>query len=192
MAEPASRVRNAQGLWVWMDRYQPGLQARVRERLPPDIADVLDNGVRTAWIPLDRDRLFVHAVIDTLGREGAKQMWRRYAARYADESFIKPIFEATVRIFGLDVRAFCKSVVKIYRSEFRGMGDMDLIDQDDDSLVLMVTDVPAQMFERDAYIVMFEGMFTGMYDVAGIPDPRLSIRWDEDQGFVQIILEGAR
>lgn len=186
---PAARIRNAQLLWRWLDSYQPGLQDRVRQHLPPEIVQEIENAVRTAWLPMERDIQFVRAVVKALGRDEAKQMWRQYAVRFKDEPLVKPLYEASVRIFGFDLIGFCRAVCRFYNNEYRAMGVMEAIGQDDKSVVVMLTEMPPEMFEDNLYLLLLTGMFEGMYDVAKLEVPALSHTYDREKGYIQLILD---
>lgn len=191
--EPALRVRNAKALWRFLETYEEGLQERVRGIAPEGLIEEIESAPRAGWLSLEKDRRFVLAIIEAIGsEEAAIAMWRKFAVIWKEEPLIRPIFDACVRVFGLDVMAFSRIVSRFYATEYRGMGVMEAIRQDDDSMVVMINDMPPAMFEGKAYQVVFLGMFEGMCDVALSPAPRVSAVPDAEQGFMQIILEGVR
>ncbi len=187
------RVRNAKALWDFLEKHEEGLQARVRAHAPEGLIDDIVDSPRAGWLPLERDRDFVLAIIAALGsREAAIGLWRKFAVVWKDEPLIRPIYEACVRVFGLDVMAFSRIVSRFYGTEYRGMGVMEAIQQDDDSMVVIINEMPRAMFEDDAYVIVFLGMFEGMCDVALSPAPKVTAIPDAEQGIIQIVLEGVR
>jgi hypothetical protein len=157
--------------------------------LSPELVDQLEHGIRTAWLPLTQDAEFVRGVVEAMGHDAARAMWRKYAVRFKDEPMIKPLYEASIRLFGFDLIGFCRAVSRFYSAEYRGMGTLEAIPQDDGSVVVMLTEAPAIMFEGGYYQTLFTGMFEGMYDVAKLPEPMLTVTSDVERQYMQVILD---
>lgn len=187
------RVRNAKALWDFLGKYEEGLRERVRAHAPDGLIDEIESAPRAGWLSLEKDRACVLAIIEALGsREASIALWRKFAVVWKDEPLIRPIYEACVRVFGLDVLAFSRIISRFYGTEYRGMGVMEAIRQDDDSMVVIINEMPRPMFEGDAYQIVFLGMFEGMCDVALSPAPKVTAISNVDQGLMQIVLEGVR
>lgn len=164
-AQAGARLRNAHDLLDWMNSYRAGLREEVLAELSPELRKTLETAPRTAWITIEEDSAFLDGVLAVLGRREAKQMWRAYAARFVETPLVRSLFEGTRRLLGLDVGGMARQVPRIWGQSFRGVGDMEAIPQDDASLVIMLTELHPLMLRNPAYLILFEGMFAGLFDL---------------------------
>lgn len=177
--EPGVAARNAQDLWTFLEVFRPGLQARVRERLPHATLETLDGTIRTAWIKLDLDRHFVDAIITELGEEGAAELWRSFTRRFLANPFVRPFFEATKRLLGLSILSVARQSPRMWDASFRNAGEMTAIEQDDDSVVLLLTDLHPWLMDHEGYMIAIPSMYRGLYDILG-REPNM--QWETHRG----------
>lgn len=136
----------------------------MKDQLEPHLLDLLESGDRLAWLPLEDDRDMVLAIIAELGVDEAVELWRRFTTHWTETPLVKPIVDAAVRVFGVDFGTLARLLARFYSVEYRGMGMMQ-IQVHDDGASMTVRDMPAAMFEGDAYLTVFRGMATGFSDL---------------------------
>ena len=167
--------------------YREGAKGRIESRLPADLVRELEAATRTSWLPIERDCLVVDSVVQEFGRKGAIDMWRAFTRRFSETKFIKPLVGTATRLGGLTLRTVARQTPRIWETSFRDLGEMDVIDQDDRSMVVMLTNAHPTLFEHEGYGLLLQGMYLGLHDMTRTED-RMEFRQDPGLRLFQLIL----
>lgn len=167
--------------------YRDGAKARIESRLPPDLLEELATATRTAWLPIERDAMVVDSVVQEFGRAGSIEMWRTFTARFSQTKYVKPLFDTAVRLRGLSLRTIARQTPRIWDTSFRDVGEMDVIEQDDRSMVVMLTETHPVLLEQEGYSLMLQGLYLGLHDMTKT-DNRMEFRADPRLRLFQLIL----
>ncbi len=183
----AARARNVFDLLEFVGEYRSGAKARVEARLAPDVVAELAAATRTSWLAIERDSMVVDSVVEEFGSAGSIEMWRAFTRRFSESKYVRPLFETAVRLGGLKLRTMAEQTPRIWDASFRDVGEMEVIDQDDRSMVVMLTDVHPVLMEHAGYSLLLQGMYRGLHDMTKSED-RMEFRQDVGLRMFQIIL----
>jgi len=164
----------------FVEREQSDFGMHMRARLPKEFLEFIDSGIRTDWIPLSLDAVFVTEMVATLGPALARDVSRKYMRENLVKSpGLRAIVEGCVRIFGISVCSLLNAVPGSFRQSHRDFGTIEVKRTGDRESMVVIRDIPPEVMRVDAYPLLFEGVFLGIYDVAGI-EPKLDSKVDRE------------
>jgi hypothetical protein len=180
MPMPRARAANAKDFLEFLERFQPGTRAHLRQVLPGEVMEAVEGSARTDWNPIDLDQQYVEAIVRWLRPERARDAWRQFTSeRFVRAPAVRSLVEGAVRVFGLSVRSFVRIVPLAFSQGFRDFGTVELQLRDHDADVI-ISGIAPEVRAFDAYAVLFHGLFLGVYDVAKTP-PRLEYRASREE-----------
>jgi hypothetical protein len=177
---PAVRTSNARDSFEFYRTANPELYAHLRATLPVEVLDRIEKGVRTGWIPVELDAQYVDATLRHLGPDETKALHRAFLVQSLVRSpMMSHLFNGVRRVFGVSVGGFLRVLPSGFAQSYQDAFELQL-ERGDREAVLVFDDVAPEVL-RAAYPVIWEGIFLGVYDLAGAA-PQLDFR----------ILRGAR
>lgn len=79
---PATRAGSARETLAALEALAPGTERRVRDRIPPESLEVIDQTSRMGWIPIEHDKWIPWAIVEELGEAEASAYFRRFFAKH--------------------------------------------------------------------------------------------------------------
>lgn len=171
------RASNARDFYEFIAKTQPRLHDHLKQQLPPEVLERIEAGVRTDWIPVELDSIYVNTVLDFLGHEKTRDLARRFAVQSLVKSpTMRSLFEGMLRIFGVGIGAFVKIVPNGFRQSYQDAFNLTVERNDPEAkeAVIVFDDIAPEVL-RAAYPVLWEGIFLGLYDMART-EPQLTFR----------------
>jgi hypothetical protein len=169
---PRARAANTKDFLVFLERVRPGAIADLRAAEPPEVFAIIENSARTDWIDIDSNGIHVTEIVRLLGKESARDAWRKYTSDHFIRSpAIRALFDGAVRMFGLSISSVVKRIPHMFEQSYRDCGRMGVAWREGEAVVRL-EDIPDELARFPAYTVLFHGVFLGLYDVVQTP-PRL-------------------
>jgi hypothetical protein len=170
--EPATRASNARDFFDFLRRGYPSVHAHLRATLSPALLERIEEGVRTDWIPIDIDGPYVDAVLAYMGTDALKTASRHFVSQSLVRSpAIRSLFEGVLAVFGVNVGGFLRVLPAGFRQSYRDAFTLTVERAERDALVVFA-DIAPEVLRFEAYPVIWEGLFLGLYDLARTP-PKL-------------------
>jgi hypothetical protein len=178
---PAVRTSNAKDYLDFLARFHPAVHRHVKVTVPQEILDLIENGVRTDWIPVELDGQYVDAVFKFMGHDAMKAASRQFLAQTLIKSpMMRSLFDGALRVFGVNAGSLLKVLPSGFRQSYQDAFELR-IDRGDREALVAFEDIAPELLHFPAYAVIWEGLFLGIYDLAKA-EPQLEFK----------VLRGAR
>jgi len=134
---------------------------QVRASLSPATIQQIQQSGGTKWLPLALDIELAEAVSRSLG-EGATRDWsRRSMIKGADGPLLRPIVQATIKVFGLQAAGLLRFAPRIWPSLFRNCGEL-VVTCSDQCLQLTLINAPEIIVRSRPFLLSLAGAFDGV------------------------------
>jgi hypothetical protein len=174
------RANNARDYLEFFQRAYPALYRHLRETLPAEVLERIEQGVRTDWIPVEIDGLYVDAVLHYLGPEGTKAACRRFVVETLVKSpMMRGLFDGVVRVFGVSVGSLLRVVPSGFGQSYQDAFEIE-VTRGEREVLLVFDDIAPELLRFPAYAVIWEGIFLAVYDLAHVP-PQLDFKLSRAQ-----------
>jgi hypothetical protein len=177
--EPATRASNAKDYLQFFARAYPRVHMHVQKTVPPEVLERIERGMRTDWIPIELDGKFVDAILETMGPDGMKNATREFLAQSLIRSpGMRSLFEGMLHVFGVSVSAFLRVLPGGLTQSYRDAFTLEVLRGDRETHVIF-DDIAPELLRFNAYPVIWEGLFLGIYDMTKVP-PQLDFKLRRD------------
>jgi hypothetical protein len=173
---PFVRASNARDSLDYIRANHPDLSRHLTEAVPAEVLSQLETSVRTDWIPVAIDSQYVDAVLRYLGPDGTKSLYQAFLVQSLVRSpLMSSLFHGVRRVFGVSVGAFLRVLPSGFGQSYKDAFDIQLERGEREALLVFDDIAPEVLRVRAAYPVIWEGIFLGVYELAGA-EPRLEYR----------------
>ncbi len=178
------RAGNAHDFFAFVDDFRPGSAEAVERALPAAVRQRIFDVSRIAWIDAADDVQLIEAVVAHLGPTEAKHAWRTFTSQKLQKSpLVRTLVEGAVRVFGLDVGTMLRVFPRGYAQSYRDVATLE-VERAEGRATVSLREVAPVVIESDAYLLQFEGVFTGLYDIA-LTKPDLRVERDVPKRWIQ-------
>jgi hypothetical protein len=163
---PRAKAGNARDFLGFLEQIRPGTGEQLRRALPAEVWSAVTESARSDWTPIELDGVFVSEIVKQLGAAPARDAWRRFThERFIRTPAIRAIAEGAVAIFGRSLGSFVNVIPLAFRQGFRDFAEVRV--EGDRTQATATLENLAAGTHFDAYAVLFEGVFTGVFDITG-------------------------
>lgn len=171
---PSTRASNAKDYLLFLERSYPKVGEHLRANVPAEVMRRIEEGLRTDWIPIALDGQYVDAVLAFMGPDVMRAASRKFLVESLTKSpTMRSLFEGVVNVFGVSVGGLLRIFPAAFQQSYRDAFTLKLERGDREALAAF-SDVAPEVLEFGAYVVIWEGLFLGIYDLARTP-PQLEL-----------------
>ncbi len=162
---PGIKAGSALDTLAYLDVYRPGSREQVLERMPPDVRDRFVNASRTEWLPYERDRHFVEAIVEVFGRHGAVDFVRSSVERHFDSALLSTVVHGAMRLFGLNPSGLLRMLPRAWPMVYRNVAKPRIVEYTSNTCTVVFEEFHPGMLESSGYQASVEGLLWGVLDV---------------------------
>ncbi|RMG99031.1 MAG: hypothetical protein D6705_04380 [Deltaproteobacteria bacterium] len=184
---PLVRARATQDMLAVIDEFEPGLEAKLRAKAPPEALARVEEAASTAYLPTRVTSQVVLAAVDLVGKERAVKLWRFFfVRRYGRSPILRAIVSGALRLFGISPASLYRQVQRNWHTTYRNMCVPSVYLPDANRAVVHLRDVHPEILEEyPDYLLALQGGLEGMTEMAGA-DGASTMTIDRDAREVQI------
>lgn len=180
--EPSVRVRATNDLLSHLDDFRSGLQAEVRSRIPAATLALLDRATTVDWTSIEHTHFVIDAIVDTVGREQAPEVWASFVQeKLLKSKLIKVFVDAGIRLFGASPTSVIKMTPRAWHAAYRNFCDPRVFELESERTIIALDNIAPKLLAYPNYFVAFEGVFTGLVRAFGATEIKVSITIDSDK-----------
>ena len=170
MAQATAAVRAAatQDALAFLDKFEPGLQARVLERLPPATRELMVTTSRSAWIPLEQDHHAVDIIVGLLGAARATQYWRGVTGNLIERPILKSFVSGMINVFVDDPGRVIGLLPKGWGLVYREICLPSCVRSESGKTIVRFDDTAPEIRAYPNYFHSWHGTCLGLADLARI------------------------
>jgi hypothetical protein len=165
MSSPAIRARSAQEALEYAESWRPDMVGQVRALVPPESMAFIDALSTNAWLSIEHDRWLPRAIVAAYGRDGAFELWRSFIPSHIESPLLGTMFNAAVRMFGVNPGIVAWLVPKGFGNVYRGFAQPRVIERADGAATFVLEDIHPEVWAVDEYLLCFHAIFQGLVDV---------------------------
>src|SRR4051812_11719362 len=99
---PAARVGAVKDLLDFVERFEPGMQAKVLATFPAETRELLESSPRMSWFSIEHDHFVADGLIAHLGKERAIECWRDSMTHLLERPLLRTFVSGMGRVLGND------------------------------------------------------------------------------------------
>jgi hypothetical protein len=146
---------------AFLDKFEPGSQRRVLDRVPRASRDVIENTPRSSWISVDHDHWVIDAIIDIFGRPRAIQCWRASLTDLIERPLLRTFVAGMLVVIGRDPVRVVGLLVKGWPLVYRDLCDPQLITSSEGELSIQFRDIAPEIREHHNYLCSWDAACQG-------------------------------
>lgn len=166
MLRPMATIRAAQ-LQVQLqslERLDHADASRIVAELTPATLRRITHATRVDWLPIELHLELARAGLRLLGEQGLRDWGRAALTRAMKSTFLGPIFEGAVRLFGLSPAALVRTAPSVYQAAFRDCGGLVAVELEERLWRVVLQDLPREVRDR-AFLVSMAGALEATVEV---------------------------
>jgi hypothetical protein len=172
--QPAMRASHTKDFHQFLGRSHPDVQRQLRATLSSAVLERIEQALRTDWIPVELDAQYVGGLLACLGPERMRAAFRTFTVeRLARSPSVRSIVNAMLRLFGVGVDGLVRALPAGLRQSYRDAFTVEMEIGSGHARVVL-TDIASEIMRCPGYLIIWEAIFLGMYDLAGV-EPRLEL-----------------
>ena len=180
MSSPAIRARSAQEALVYAESWKPDMIGRVRALVPADSMALIDGLSTNAWLSVEHDRRLPRAIVAVYGRDDAFDLWRSFIPSHVESPLLGTMFNAAVRMFGVNPGIVAWLVPKGFGNVYRDFATPRLIERGDGIARFALDDIHPQVWAVSEYLLCLHAIVQGLVDATSRGRPvELSVELSE-------------
>jgi len=161
----ASYLKESVGL---LDHLPPEQADKVRELVPAQILQEVQEATKVDWLPLDHDIVFTDVLGQVLGERGVRDLARDAMIRAASGTLLKPFINSAVKLFGLSPKGILRLSKQFWRAVYRNCGQIMTV-QDEPRLAHVVFESLArQVIDSPMYRASMLGTLEGVLKICQV------------------------
>jgi hypothetical protein len=138
--------------------------SRIVAELEPATLQRITHATRVDWLPVELHLELAQAGLRLLGEQGLRDWGRASLARAMRTTFLGPIFEGAVRLFGLSPAALVRTAPSVYQAVFRDCGGLVAVELEERLWRVVLQDLPKEVRGR-AFLVAMAGALEATIEV---------------------------
>jgi hypothetical protein len=140
--------------------------SRILADVPGRSLRLIDRASAFDWIPIEIDLDLCRIVQAAAGEEGIRAWGRAAVLRTIESSLFRPLVDTSIRVFGLTPVTLLRLAPLIWRSTFRGAGQITVKLTAPRTATVQTAGLPAAMRER-AFLHSIAGSLEAAFELAG-------------------------
>jgi hypothetical protein len=158
---PAVRASVVRDTLAYLDKFEPGAQQRVLDRVPPTSRDVIAHTPRSSWIPIEHDHWTIDAMIEIFGRPRAIECWRDSLADLIERPLLRNFVAGMLVVMGRDPVRLIGLLVKGWSLVYRDLCAPQLSTTKQGEPVIQFCDIAPQVRAHPNYLSSWDGACQG-------------------------------
>lgn len=156
---------------AFLDKFEPGAQARVLARVPPASRECLLQTARSAWVSLEHDHYTVDAIVELFGVTRAVQYWRATTTSMVERPLLKSFVSGMISVFGRDPGRVVAILPTGFLQVYRNVGEVSCDRSEEHQAVVRFEHVASAVRAHPNYFHSWHGTCLGVADLARIQIP---------------------
>lgn len=189
MPTPHTRGIAAHAALEHVDGFRWGAASAVRAIIPAPSLAAIRACPALGWIPIEHERWVTTAVFDVLGPDGSEYFRWLVARHLIHATLLRPMFERTARLFGIDPGTFLRIAPTAWDVMFRDFCVPRFVSRGVQHAVFELIDCAPEVFEFPRYVDSWCGAMASTFDLSHVKgrveclrDPdlhlvRFELRW---------------
>jgi hypothetical protein len=158
---PAVRASVVRDTLAFLDKFEPGAQKRVLDRVPLASREVIANTARSSWISIEHDHWTIDAMIDIFGRPRAIECWRASLADLIERPLLRTFVGGMLTVMGRDPVRVVGLLVKGWSLVYRDLCDPQLITSSAGETIIQFRDIAPEIREHHNYLYSWNAACQG-------------------------------
>jgi hypothetical protein len=179
--KPAIRGRAALDFLDYLEGARPGARARVLARIPEPERSQIVNCPKAGWIPFECDHHIPTGLIAELGRSDAEAVWRASLSQIVRSPLLNGLLELMIKLSGLSMHSAVKMYCRGFEAAYRDVAVPRIAAARDREVVLQLDDVTPMIAQYPDYLVTFQAIMGGLFDLVGQRHGRLDFSYQPDR-----------
>jgi hypothetical protein len=155
--------------------------ARIRASIFPATVERIEKASTASWLPIELDVQINEAVLAILGEGGVRDWNRRSIARAFEGPLLRPVIDASVKVFGLKPSTWLAWIPRIWPAVVRGCGEIEVGARSPTACTLVYTGVPPVVARSHAFMLGLCGACEGTIQLCHITGHAQYRRLAEDR-----------
>jgi hypothetical protein len=151
---------------VWSDQFE-GRIGEVSKAIPADTLEFIQSSLPSTWIPLERDRHVIRAIIEVHGEAGAQRCWREMMVEHTNTPLLRGVVRTSRTLFGATPGSVAKMAPKAWQHVYRDVCKLTLLSRSDRDAVLRVSEPCPELEQEPGYYLCFASVIAGISDRFG-------------------------
>lgn len=155
---------------------------RVRALVPAESMAFIDAQSTNAWVPIEHDRWLPRAIVAAYGHDGAFELWRSFIPSHVDSPLLGTMFNAAVRMFGVNPGIVAWLVPKGFNNVYRDFATPRMIERGEGVAKFVLADIHPEVWAVSEYLLCLHAIVQGLVDTTSRGRPvELSVELSETE-----------
>lgn len=189
LATPHTRGLAAHAALEHVDGFRWGAAAAVRALIPAASLAEIRGCATLGWIPVEHERWVTTAIFEVLGPDGSEYFRWLLTRHLIHSPILRPMFERTTRLFGIDPGTFLRVAPMAWDVMFRDFCTTRFGSRGIQQAAFELVDCAPAVFEYPRYVDSWCGVLASTFDLSHVqgrvecerdPDARMvrfELRW---------------